>query len=92
LKELNEEVLRHMEKRVYGGLKQEKVTAGKDQEGTLIVLEDERRANETRMQTYQHELARYEDRIKILASKPNYLDELMAETGQLQSKIRQVRR
>lgn len=91
LKELNEEVLHHMEKKAFASLnKQEKQYTSKDQEGTLVLLEDEKRANDTRMQTYTNELARHEERIKFLASRPIYLDDLTVEGQQLQMKIKQV--
>ena len=82
-----------MEKKAFSSLsKQEKLHAPKENEGTLILLEDEKRANETRLQTYTNELARHEERIRYLASKPNYLDELTVEAGKLELRTKTVRK
>ena len=93
LKELNEEVLHHMEKKAYGSIgKTEKTTPLKDQEGTLVLLEDEKKANDTRLNTYNNELTRHEERIKYLQSHPNLLDLLNTESDTLNQRIRQVRK
>ena len=81
-----------MEKKAYGSMaKQDKINS-KDQEGTLILFEDEKKANETRMNTYTNELTRHEERIKFLSAKPNILDELHNESHQLQFRIKQIRK
>ncbi len=84
-----------MEKKAYGSIgKTEKsqTAPSKDQEGTLVLLEDEKKANDTRLQTYTNELARHEERIKFLASRPKLLDELNTESDGLNMKIKQVRK
>lgn len=84
-----------MEKKAYGSIgKTEKnqTATNKDQEGTLVLLEDEKKANDTRLQTYTNELARHEERIKFLASRPKLLDELNTESDGLNMKIKQVRK
>ena len=91
LKELNEEVLHHMEKKAFTNLaKNDKNKAVKDTEGTLVLLEDEKKSNEIRLQTYSSELGRFEDRIKFITSKPNLLDEYNVEITSLQARIKQV--
>lgn len=57
-----------------------------------MLLEDEKKANDTRLQTYTNELARHEERIKFLASRPKLLDELNTESDGLNMKIKQVRK
>lgn len=67
-----------MEKKAFSSLsKTEKASSvGKDQEGTLLLLDDEKRANETRLTTYNNELARLEERIKYLSARPNLMEDL----------------
>ena len=83
-----------MEKKAYGSIagKEKQTYVGKDQEGTLILMDDEKKANDTRTHTYQNELQRHEERIKFLVSRPNYLDELVVEGKNLEMKIRQVKK
>lgn len=80
-----------MEKKAFSNLaKNDKVKGPKDTEGTLVLLEDEKKANDTRMQTYTAELGRFEERIKYIASKPNLLDELNGEVASLNGRIKQT--
>lgn len=93
LKELNEEVLYHMEKKAFSNLnKGEKAKPTKDLEGTLVLLDDEKKSNDTRLQNYSIEFSRLDERIKFLAAKPNLLDEMTREGSHLQSRIKQIRK
>lgn len=76
LKELNEEVLYHMEKKAFASLGKTERTQTKDLEGTLVLLEDEKKTNDTKLTSYGNESSRLDERIKFLAGKPNLLDEL----------------
>ena len=49
--------MHHMEKKAFGNLAK-KDQKNKDSEGTLVILEDEKRANDTRLQTYWAEVNR----------------------------------
>lgn len=89
LKELNEEVLYHMEKKAFANLgKTERAKENKDLEGTLVLLEDQKKTNDTKLQNYNNESSRLEERIKYLASKPNLLDELNRESDNLKARIK----
>jgi hypothetical protein len=39
------------------------------------LLDDEKKSNDLRLQNFNMEFSRLEERIKLLASKPNLLDE-----------------
>jgi hypothetical protein len=52
LKELNEEVLYHMEKKAFASLGKTERTQTKDLEGTLVLLDDEKKTNDTKLTSY----------------------------------------
>lgn len=78
-----------MEKKAFASLaKTERNSQNKDLEGTLVLLEDEKKTNDTKLQNYASESARLEERIKYLASKPNLLDDLNKESDSLKARIK----
>ena len=82
-----------MEKKAFKNIaKNEKPKASKDSEGTLILLEDEKKTNDIRHLNYSTEFSRLEERIKYLVSKPNLLDELHTEEMQLKGRIKNIKK
>jgi hypothetical protein len=65
-----------MEKKAFAGLGKDRQKESKDVEGTLVLLEDEKKTNDTKLQTYTAEFQRLEERIKFLSSKPTIVDDL----------------
>jgi hypothetical protein len=47
-----------MEKKAFGGLGKDRQKESKDVEGTLVLLEDEKKTNDTKLQTYTAEFQR----------------------------------
>ena len=81
-----------MEKKAFKNIaKNEKPKASKDSEGTLVLLEDEKKTNDIRHLNYSTEFSRLEERIKYLVSKPNLLDELHTEELQLKGRIKNIK-
>ena len=82
-----------MEKKAFKNIaKNEKPKASKDSEGTLVLLEDEKKTNDIRHLNYSTEFSRLEERIKYLVSKPNLLDELHTEELQLKGRIKNIKK
>lgn len=82
-----------MEKKAFKNIaKNEKPKASKDSEGTLVLLEDEKKTNDIRHLNYSTEFSRLEERIKYLVSKPNLLDELHTEEMQLKGRIKNIKK
>ena len=76
LKELNEEVLHHMEKKANLNLYTKEAPPPPSVEAALLLLEEERKSTEARLQIFQNEAAALEQRVQHLTNKTEYLQDI----------------
>lgn len=76
LKELNEEVLHHMEKKASLNLYAKEAPMTPSVEATLLLLDEQRKTNDSRLQIFLNEAASLEQRIQHLTNKTEYLQDI----------------
>lgn len=65
-----------MEKKAYANLSSKDTPPPPTVEATLLVLEEERKTNESRLQIYTNEAAAFEQKINQLLNKTSFLQEI----------------
>jgi hypothetical protein len=90
LKELNNDVLMHMEKKAHTNLYAKEAPPTPSVEASLYLLDEEKKINETRMQNFTNELISLEQKAERISNRTDYLVEVKNDIQISKSKIREL--